>query len=211
MILSHRHRFVFLAVPRTGSQSVRAALRPYLDPGDEEQAAWRTRRRLRTPALAALEHGHITATEAASHLPPAIWEEFFTFTFVRNPWDRFLSAAMLHFNDSTLFRKRPIECLDLLLQSDTLMTRLHFRSQVEFVLNARGELGVNEVGRLESLETDFARIAGRIGLPDIRLEHHHASSPMDRHAWRTTRLVRRVVERYREDYETFGYPIPQDA
>ena len=29
MIVSHRHRFIFFAVPRTGSHAVRVALQPY--------------------------------------------------------------------------------------------------------------------------------------------------------------------------------------
>lgn len=37
MIVSHRHRFVFFAVPRTGSHAVHAALRPLLGPEDWEQ------------------------------------------------------------------------------------------------------------------------------------------------------------------------------
>ncbi len=37
MIISHRHRYIFFAVPKTGTHSVRTALRPYMDEADQEQ------------------------------------------------------------------------------------------------------------------------------------------------------------------------------
>ena len=38
MIVSFLHRFIFVAVPKTGTDSVRQALRPHLGPEDMEQA-----------------------------------------------------------------------------------------------------------------------------------------------------------------------------
>ena len=37
MIISNRHRFIFFAVPKTGTHSVRQALRPFLADDDMEQ------------------------------------------------------------------------------------------------------------------------------------------------------------------------------
>ena len=37
MIISHQHRFIFVAVPKTGTHSVRQALREHLDHEDIEQ------------------------------------------------------------------------------------------------------------------------------------------------------------------------------
>ena len=39
MIISHKHKFIFIAVPKTGSQTVRKLFRSFLDENDEEQCA----------------------------------------------------------------------------------------------------------------------------------------------------------------------------
>lgn len=211
MIISHRHRFIFLAVPRTGSQSIRAALRPFLGPEDEEQAVWRTDRRLRNAELAAIGHGHIDAGRAMLHLGRELWRSYFTFAFVRDPWERFLSAASLRLGARAIFQQRPVECLKLLVRSDSLMGGMHFRPQVEFLRGDDGEMAVDFVGRLETLSTDFARVARRVGLERATMGHEHASPAADRSAWRDGALVTTVARRYAADYAAFGYPLPPGA
>ena len=52
MIVSHRHRFIFFAVPRTGSHAVRAALQPFPGPEDRQQEGLRMQVRSPLPAFA---------------------------------------------------------------------------------------------------------------------------------------------------------------
>jgi hypothetical protein len=37
MIISHKHKFIFFAIPRTGTHAIRFALRPFLGEEDWEQ------------------------------------------------------------------------------------------------------------------------------------------------------------------------------
>ena len=66
MIISHAHKFVFVAVPKTGTHSVREALRPHLGEEDEEQAHLFVEKKMANPELAALRHGHISLGQLAS-------------------------------------------------------------------------------------------------------------------------------------------------
>jgi hypothetical protein len=86
MLLSHSHRFIFIHVYKTGGVSVRAALEPYAD------LPWwplgqRIRLRLpvsrRPPALG----WHARAVDVRAVLPAFVYESYFKFAFVRNPWD----------------------------------------------------------------------------------------------------------------------------
>ena len=73
MIVSHRHRFIFVAIPKTGTHSVREALREQMGPEDQEQVRLFVEKRLPYPELARLGHGHISLAE----IRPAIGEEAF--------------------------------------------------------------------------------------------------------------------------------------
>jgi len=51
LIISHRRRFIFFAVPKTGTHSVRRALRALLGPEDLEQVGLFERKRFPFPEL----------------------------------------------------------------------------------------------------------------------------------------------------------------
>ena len=91
MIISHRHRFVFTAIPKTGTHSVRQALREQLGPDDLEQVRLFVEKRLPWPELARLGHGHISLAELRPVLGEEMFGDYFKFAFVRNPFERFVS------------------------------------------------------------------------------------------------------------------------
>jgi len=60
MIISHKHSFIFAAVPKTGTHSVREALRQHMGPDDLEQARLFVEKQFPFPELAKVGHGHIS-------------------------------------------------------------------------------------------------------------------------------------------------------
>jgi hypothetical protein len=60
MIVSHQHRFIFAAIPKTGTHSVRQALREQLGPDDIEQVGLFVDKRFPYPARAQIRHGHLS-------------------------------------------------------------------------------------------------------------------------------------------------------
>ena len=93
MIISHRHKFIFFAVPKTATHTIREALRHHKDEDDWEQQVLYGEQALPIPEIARLKHGHISAEQIRPHLDDAIWNEYFKFAFVRNPFDRFVSTC----------------------------------------------------------------------------------------------------------------------
>jgi len=81
----------------------------------------------------------------------------------------------------------------------------HFRSQHTFLCNARGELLVDYVGRLETFKDDFQYVARRIGLSGEgpqnrpRPERRYYKDYYDKDTWEI------IAQRYRKDIELFGY------
>ena len=92
MIISHKHRFIFFAQPRTGTHAIRAALQPHLGRDDWQQQALTGTLRLPIPELARVGHGHISLRQVQAHLPSEIWRRYFKFAMVRNPYERYVSA-----------------------------------------------------------------------------------------------------------------------
>ena len=63
MIISKLHRFIFVAIPKTGTHSVRQALREQMGPEDMEQVGLFVQKSLPIPDLAKIRHGHLTLSQ----------------------------------------------------------------------------------------------------------------------------------------------------
>ena len=106
MIVSHRHRFIFVAVPKTGTHSVRHALRGHLGPDDMEQARLFVEKQFPIPELAQLGHGHLSFEQVRPFLGEEVFQNYLKFAFVRNPFDRFISYCAFATSREGTFRAR---------------------------------------------------------------------------------------------------------
>jgi hypothetical protein len=163
MIVSHTHRFVFVAVPKTGSQAVRAALRPLLGPYDWEQCDLFERRRFPVSALAAIGTGHLTCRELAPYLLPEMWRDYRRFAFVRDPFARFASLIRFWFPADGAERATSDACKRILSDPATRRRRL-VRPQSDFLCDESGGLLVDQLGTYADLAGSFARILRGIGI-----------------------------------------------
>ena len=213
MIVSHRHRFIFFAVPRTGSHAVRAALQPFLGPEDWQQEGLRMQVRSPLPALARIRHGHVTLRQARRHLPEALRRTYFKFAFVRNPCDRFVSAcAMLHARNTgyagneTAVMKRTLTGLRGAVKHADFGQLMLVRPQAALLVDEDGRIGMDFIGRYETLQDSFAEACRRIGIPGQRLAIVNATVRRPWEDYYDGELRRLVTRFYRRDFEMLGYP-----
>src|SRR5690606_27928408 len=91
MQISHRYKFIFFSFPKTGSESVRELLDPYSD--IRGIPYWNISEE--NPF-----YSHISPAEVKAIFQKNGWDydEYFKFTFVRNPWARLVSLYnMIYF------------------------------------------------------------------------------------------------------------------
>lgn len=205
MIVSHTHRFIFLAVPRTGTHAIRHALETHLGRDDWQQKNLNGAARLPIPELAAIEHGHISATEARRYLPAEIWNGYLKFAFVRNPFDRFVSACFFLHRRQPAFAAAPIEQMKQALRHPPFRRRVLIRPQTAQLVLPDGSLGADRIGRFETLEGSLAEITAELGLPPLPLTRTNASVHESYAQHYDAELQQRVAELYAEDLRRFGY------
>lgn len=219
MLLSHPHRFLFVHLAKTGGTSIRAAL---------------SRQRWRDPYYwpAYLCHrisgcsGHRIGCKIPRHapvivakemLPPTLFEDLFKFGFVRNPWDRMVSAYY-HFKRERqdILRQHRIEdvaqfvdwLLDVPLSEtrrSTLIAALR-RPQFDHLVDLEGEYLVDFIGRYERLHDDFEYVLRHLSLKSISLPHKRRSQRQrDYRSCFTDRLAERVAKHFAADLSAFDY------
>jgi hypothetical protein len=190
------HRLLYLRLPKCGNSSVVAAM-----PNPEL-------RRVRPANLA------------------NSFEGWTTFTFVRNPWSRLVStyrqkvaagATTSRLKDGVFegFLESGIpvyagiafaEFCELVCSFPDNATEKHLQSQ-SYVLMHKGAAVVKNVGRIETINEDWRRIAENVGISlDLpRLNVSKADHAHYREYYRDARLVNLVGDRYANDVANFGY------
>ena len=179
MIVSHRHRFMFFAVPRTGTHAVREALRECLGDDDWQQQSLTERVRLPVAALARVAHGHLTLRQVRAHLPEAMCRDYFKFAFVRNPYDRFVSVCAMLNRRNRDYRGRETAFMKRAIEVPRFRARALVRPQWDMLVDADGEPGMDFIGRFEDLQRSFGEACRRIGISPGSLPHSNATDHRD--------------------------------
>ena len=177
-------------------------------------------KRLRAPFPPTWDTGlsveHKTAIEARNQLGPDTYDNFYSFAFVRNPWDWQFSLYQYvlrngnHEQHELFARMGSFDRYAQWLCEEDVAQR-DDRCQSDFIYDERGELIVDFVGRFESLATDFAHICQRIGikatLPKLNVSHDGA----DYRSFCNDRTAELIATKYAADIERFGYQFTTAA
>ena len=146
-------------------------------------------------------------------------ENLLTFTFVRNPWDRFLSAYKF-FEQGGLnaadkkwatenlavfggFREFTLALRDRQF-AKTILWQKHFRPQSFWIVDQAGNLCVDYIGRFEQLEDDFRTLCSILGIKR-NLKHLNGGEHESYTTYYDGESVRIVRDIYEKDIEMFGY------
>ena len=205
MIVSHTHRFIFAAIPKTGTHSVRQALREHLGENDIEQVGLFVNKRFPFAELAATRHGHLGLAQVRPFLGEEVFASYFKFAFVRNPFDRFVSycAFMTRANDS--FDRDPQQVMRHILYELQPMQHILFQPQHTVLVDADGKLLSDHVGRVEEMQASYDKICARIGIPTRALEQVNSTRRGDYRQYYDQQLIDGVSDLYRRDLDLFGY------
>lgn len=205
MLISYRKKFLFVHIFKTAGTSITNSLAPYsYRPESTRPSNWLAflsanwKKIHRNPIKK-----HATALEIQASLDSEIFDSFFKFSFVRNPWD--WQVSLYHY-----ILDHPENCGHEETKAMGSFRNFVFSreksdfSQTGCLVDESGKLLVDFVGRFENLEVDFQTICKRVGIT-ATLPHINKSDRLgyrDYYDEETRALTARV---YVEDIERFGY------
>lgn len=168
---------------------------------------------------------HATILDYMLLFPEEDFNRFFKFTFVRNPWDRLVSAYVFlqqgGVNDSDrLWSERYLSQFEdfdhfvtAWVNKKNIENSLHFKPQVQFLCGPRSLRPlVDFVGYYENLPNDFATIAARLGISARLAKVNMTANKRDDYkSYYTDTTTKIVSEAYRDDIAAFGYNFDNSA
>jgi hypothetical protein len=218
-IVNNTYRFIYLHVPKTGGTSLKLYLDRFSRSGDicltkgvHSEPAHGRKAELRK---------HSSARDVSQYLGAAEFDRYFRFSVVRNPFER--ANSIFHFLKFK-FRSWPkSRIMDRFETVDDLVVSRFFRQpgpggifepQTSWLM-LDGQVAVNFLARLETLDADMATIFRRLSLGDQPppIERRNVSRPVDNdaHSLLAPAAVDSIRRRYAADFEALGYsPDPPD-
>lgn len=215
MLLSFKHKFLFVHTAKTGGTSVRAALSRYKWNAPLRLPMWMISRLsgLTGHRLGIKFPRHAKAIAAKEMLPHDLYEELFKFVFVRNPWD--LQVSSFHH----LKRERPHLVAHVPEFRDFLRWKLdperpyqyHIDTSIElqsdYCVDLHRKMIVDYIGRYERLHDDFDEICRRIGIRCPELPHRRQARDRDKdyRSYYDDASAEQVAKHFSQDIELFNY------
>ncbi|CAA2139472.1 sulfotransferase family 2 domain-containing protein [Hyphomicrobium sp. ghe19] len=189
MIVSHARRFIFVKTSKTAGTSVEISLSELCGPDDiiapareskdPKYPSYRARNlviplhraayvSLPIPPLTPVAkhfrfrktfYEHMPAVRVRRALPKSVWDNYFKFTIVRNPYDRALSQYFWNNRKTGTHTKETINEYILEKSSPSVLTNW-------FMYASRGKVLVDHFIRYEELESGFQTILSRLGIDE---------------------------------------------
>lgn len=205
MPISHSRRLVFVHIPKTGGSSIEQVLgiRGLGNAGTNDPVP-----EMAFGKLDGVHLQHLTLVELTGRgLLDGPAANYFRFAIVRNPWDRMVSEFEYQRRRGVLTEQgiSNFEEFATAIADGHYDDHVHFRPQMDFLVNESGSISVDRIGRFERLARDFRKIceAAQVDAPGLpllkRTSHRHFASYYNEH----TQEI--VAVRFAADIDRLGY------
>ena len=204
-MLSYSHKFIFIHIYRVAGTSTIKSLEEY----SKKPAMRRLLNKFRVGVHVPYSRwktfpSHIKARELRSQIPGQVYDNFYKFAFVRNPWDWQVSIYHYMLRDTAHFQHALIKSMKDFDEYIDWRVNNEKKLQKDFVTDWNGELIVDFVGRYENLLEDFEHVCHTLNVT-ASLPHLNKSPHTDYRSYYTDSSVRIIEENFKDDIEFFGY------
>lgn len=198
-----KYRCIFVHIPKTGGISIKRSLFNCYSP---------------LPHFGVRDYQLIFGKE--------IFNEYFKFAFVRNPWSRVLSAYIYLKGIGCTKRDRQWSEINLRkydnfndfvlgwLSKKNIYSQIHFVPQSEFITDHQGNIQVDHIAHLENMTTEFEYLRTKIN-PKATLQHLNKSNKNKNHSkisyqeFYNLETKEKVADLYHTDINNFNYEFAQ--
>ena len=173
-MVNHESKVLFIHVIKTGGISIATALNM-----KEKQ-------------------NHSTARKIKKRVGEDVWNDYFKFTFVRNPFDKIVSQYHYNrygfgFEDATFKEYIQAWFAGKEISRHPQLNSSYINEKLDFI------------GRFENLQEDFNIVCDKIGIPQQELPHKNESKHKHYTKYYDDETRKIVAEKYAKDIERFGY------
>ena len=205
MLVSYHKKFLFVHIFKTAGTSITDSFARFCyRPGSSRPSNWMAllstnwKKIHRVPIKK-----HATALQIQAAMDREIFDSFFKFSFVRNPWD--WQVSLYHYildrpkNPGYEETKKMGSFRNFVFSRENLSF-----TQTSCLVDESGNLLVDFVGKFENLDQDFQSICHKVDI-SASLPHINKSKRTDYQDYYDAETRDLTARLYAEDIERFGY------
>ena len=199
MLASVSHKFVFFHFPKTGGSSITYALAPFLKHNPKVPVEWHTPPDPSVGFMGWQPNHHLDLIQHSPMKECYYPDDYFTASFVRNPYDIVVSAWH---NKEQSFEQFVME---------EVATRKNVISrhgcQLDYLSDEDGNLLVDWIGRYEHFERDWEKFCYLAKVGSLPLKKLNSSWKQPYKEYYNERTYLTVTNIYKKDLDYFGYTL----
>lgn len=211
-MISHKHKCIFIHIPKTAGMSITSFFHPgvhlhHTIPNYEILFGWCPKRRLH------MQHATAEQLIETELISIKNWEEYFKFSFIRNPWDRSYSDYLWIKNftgikdsfKNYILKKGKFKVI-FSNRSDSNFLGDHLYPQSNF-FSSKGILKPDFIGRFENFQSDIQYVLEVLDIEEKFANKINTSSKrFDHYSHFYTNFRKELVcKLYKEDIQNFDY------
>lgn len=175
--INHDLKAIFIHVHKTGGTYISYMLHKYygfknyyIRRPDHDKYCFNKKKTTKYLNFENRIHGVLNYYKTSPHInkkmgmTPQKWETYYKFCFVRNPYDKIVSA-WYHVNRYNIPFKNFLNLENVCNDVEYMHV---FMPQVRNIINEKGKINIDFIGKFENLEEDFQTILKNIGVVNIR-------------------------------------------
>jgi len=216
MIISHKKKFIFIHIYKTGGTSVTSLFAPYARFIEKISTHYYLTKNIISVInkLGRLQdegnkwingvHKHAKAVELQEYIGRDLYSEYFKFAFVRNPYD--LQVSLYHYiKDNKGHRDHQIA--NKLSFEDFVLREIKNKAplQSDFLIN-NGSVIIDFIGKTENLDDDLKKIANILDVDYESIGKLNQSKRLKNYRlYYSDKLKKQVYKYYQKDFELLRY------
>lgn len=194
-MINHKKKYIFIHIPKTGGSSIEKALLSH-EGVDMSSGGKTIFSNLSKDILDEYVLGKSRQHFEMHRFENKFQENYFSFCFVRNPWDWVVSEFEWMrdvYNDFD-------EYVYKMKNGSVMVYKYHLNPQVSFI-----NKNIKFIGRFENFQDDFSKACKKISIPDLELPHVYKNTRMDYRSYYNNETKKIIENIYLKDVLEFGY------
>ena len=206
MLISDSHKFIFVRTRKVAGGSIREILEPLSVQKPTDVLSKIKSRFLHIEKdyhkYAFNQHDDIII--AKKIIPKEIFDSYFKFAFVRNPWKRLISEFeyIKRKTDHGRYKKVIKMNFDEYIIYQAKRFDAH---QINMLADKNGKLQMDFIGKFENLQKDWDYICNKLGIKNKELSHRKKAPSLNYDDYYNIENKDLVAKLWKKDIDAFGY------
>ena len=215
MIISHKHKFIFIHIPKCAGSTITYSLLnnlyfklPRKEDWKYDKLSPKTAEVFQTNPVQGnsanlKQHDTFKTINDYFEKNKLNIDDYFKFSFMRNPWERRISQYQ--------YAKRMAKqtgqdwAIKISLMSFFEFITKRNDSQLNWVCNKKNDVAVDFLGSGRNLQQEFNKICKKIGIPHQKLQHKNATEHKHYTEYYDDETRQIIANNCAKDIEYFGY------